>query len=461
MGAQDGVAIQVSQRPMSKKADTPATLRLKQVGVLANCTYSDLALAISAGPATRRVEVEHKKPRFRGEIKPITIYMQREAVMKRLKFAKSVLATAALSCCLFGVASAATLNLGFVGPLTGGGAPWGIAAAEAEKIIAADVNAKGGLDVGGTKYHINVIAYDDHYKAADSVAAYERLAHEDGVKFMIIDTSPAAMALKNNVERDHVLALTGAYAERAIGSDTKYMFRVYSTAHDYLPGLIRWMVKNEHVHSVVTINPNDATGWSQDKLTLALFGDADVKVLDHELYDRAQHDFQPLFTKVLAEKPNLIDLGSTPPATAGLMIRQARELGYKGQFAKTGGAGPEEIVKIAGKKAADGMVSMLYVDPTNPAYRKLAAQFKKDVGQAPNPILLPNYDAVNVLLHAIQKAGTVQNTAKVAAAFAKVLPMKSLSGDTLKLGGEADHQIMTTTYIGVIKKGVPVAVGKI
>jgi branched-chain amino acid transport system substrate-binding protein len=71
-------------------------------------------------------------------------------------------------------ADAETLGLGIIAPLTGPGAPWGMAAQKAGEILAAEVNAEGGLDVGGTKYEVEVFAYDDQYKAAEAVAAYDR-----------------------------------------------------------------------------------------------------------------------------------------------------------------------------------------------------------------------------------------------------------------------------------------------
>jgi branched-chain amino acid transport system substrate-binding protein len=183
-----------------------------------------------------------------------------------------------------------------------------------------------------------------------------------------------------------------------------------------------------------------------------------------ELYERAQKDFQPLFTKIIALKPEIIDLGSTAPATAGLMVRQLRELGYMGLIVKTGGGAATEVVAAAGKAAAEGMVGILYIDPANDSYKRISAAFKEAVGQEPNEILLPTYDSITVLLRAIQRAGSVQDAGKVAASFAKALPMKSALGDTLTLGGKesfgADQQLMTTYYITVVKDGRAVAVGK-
>jgi branched-chain amino acid transport system substrate-binding protein len=385
--------------------------------------------------------------------------------MKLKSFAAPLIASLGLCLGLIASAHAQVLKFGVIAPLTGGGAPWGLAAAEAPRILAAEINAKGGLEVGGKKYRIEVIAYDDQYKAADSVAAYNRLVHQDGVKYMIVHTSPAAVALKQSIEDDKVVALTGAYTAKAFDANTRHLFRIYSTAADYLPAIVPWIKQNHKERRVYLVNPNDETGWDQDRLAQKVFKDNGFDIAGHDLFERNQKDFQPFFTKVIGTKAEIIDLGSTAPATAGLMIRQARELGFKGFFIKSGGAGPKEIVAGAGKEAAEGMVSMLYVDPTNEGYRRIAAEYKKVRGHEPNEMLVNLYDSVNVLFRAIQKAGDVNDTTKVAAAFAQALPTTSVQGDPLSLGGKAtagaDQQIMTVTYIAAIRNGQAVVVGKV
>jgi len=361
-------------------------------------------------------------------------------------------------------ARAETLKIGVIAPLTGGGAPWGLVAAEAPKILAAEINAEGGLDVRGKKYQVEVITYDDQYKAADAVAAYDRLVNQDGVKYMIIMTSAATMALKQSVEDDEVVALTSAATAKAIDSNSRYMFRLYRTPDDCTPSFIAWMKDNIKERRVVVLNPNDETGWDQTWLSEKLFKANGFEVLGHELFERAQKDFEPLLTKIIGMQPELIDLGASSPATAGLIVRQARELGYKGRFVKISGPSSKEIVAAAGKEAAEGLISLLYVDPTKAGYQRIAAAYKDAVGQDPNEMIVTFYDATNVLLHAIQRAGDVRDTGKVAAAFAQALPMPSIQGDELTLGGKAtsgvDQQIMTVDYIGIIRNGEPVVVGK-
>jgi len=363
----------------------------------------------------------------------------------------------------FGAVCAQTLKIGVIAPLTGAGAPWGLAAAEGPRILANELNAKGGLEVGGKKYKVEIVAYDDQYKTAEAVAAYNRLVHQDGVKYMIVLSSGGTMALKQNFEDDKVVALTAAYTSKALDKDTKFLFRMYNIP-DHLGPLIAWMKDNISGKRVAIVNPNDETGWDQSVQLDRLFKMNAFEVVGKDLYERTQKDFQPMLTKIIALKPDIIELGVTSPGTAGLIIRQARELGYDKLFTKTGGSGPKEIVAGAGVKAAEGTINSMYADPANAGFMRLAAAYKQARGHDANEILVSFYDGANVLLSAIQKAETITDTSKVAAAFSKALPMKSVQGDDLSLGGMnlygSNSQINSVSYIGVIRNGVPVMVGK-
>ncbi len=361
-------------------------------------------------------------------------------------------------------AGAQTIKIGLIGPMTGGGAPWGLAGAQASKTAADEVNATGGLQVAGKKYKVEIVPYDDKYNTAESVSAYNRLVNQDGAKYVLIMTGAATMALKQNVEDDKVVALSGSYVTKALDKNTKFMFRLYSDPDQYIASFVDWMKTNVKGRKVVTINPNDETGWHVAEASERALKADGFQVIDKELFERSQKDFQPLLTKVIAMKPDIIELGSTPPATAGLVVRQARELGYTGQISKMGGPGPRDIVAAAGAKAAEGTINVLYADPANPGYKRLAETYRKSMGHEGNEIMVSYYDAVNILMHAIQAAGTIDDTAKVAAAFSKALPMQSIQGDPLRLSGMQQYgsntQILTTNYVGVIRNGEPVVVAK-
>jgi branched-chain amino acid transport system substrate-binding protein len=126
-------------------------------------------------------------------------------------------------CCGFcgvAVADLPKIKIGIIAPLTGPGAPWGQSAAGGVKIIAAQTNAAGGLDVGGVKYAVEITTYDDRFKAADTVTAFNRLVNQDQAKFIFVMTSTGTMAVRDAVESDHVITLTSSMSSKVIDKNT-------------------------------------------------------------------------------------------------------------------------------------------------------------------------------------------------------------------------------------------------
>ncbi len=78
------------------------------------------------------------------------------------------------------------IKFGVSTPLSGPAAPWGIPHKNATELIFDEINAQGGLDVGGKKYKLEVVAYDHKYVIAEGVATVNRLIAKDGVKYISI-----------------------------------------------------------------------------------------------------------------------------------------------------------------------------------------------------------------------------------------------------------------------------------
>ncbi len=74
-----------------------------------------------------------------------------------------------------------------------------------------------------------------------------------------------------------------------------------------------------------------------------------------------------------------------------------------------------------------------------------AAEYRKAIGQEPNEVLAPYADGVNVLIHSVRMSGAVNDTSKFEAGFGKALPMDSIQGETMTIGGKekygVDHQV--------------------
>jgi branched-chain amino acid transport system substrate-binding protein len=358
-----------------------------------------------------------------------------------------------------------TLKIGVVSALSGPGSEWGLAQDGGIKIAAMEANAKGGLKVGNKTYKIEVISYDDTYKAALAVSGATRLIEQDKVKFIVGPVGSASLlAVKPLYEKNKILAIIGAYTEKALDADTKYMYRGFPTQVEFVGPIVAWLKKNKPaLKAVAQLDPNDETGWFSQKLLKEHYERGGYKIVSSELFERSLKDFQPVLTRILATKPDIIELGTTPPGTAGLVMRQARELGFKGQFVKIGGPGVPQIVAAAGKEFAEGLICYAAADVTTKNYKDLEAQYAKVLKPPMNEFVVYFYDGARMLLNAMQAAGTVEDTDKIRAALEKQAPYKGIQG-TIRWGGRkdygSDHQILTPIFIGMIKNGEQVIIGR-
>ena len=376
--------------------------------------------------------------------------------------ALSLTTTAALSA----RAAVDDLKIGIIAPMSGPAAPWGVAMATGGKILAEQYNAQGGLDVGGKKYHVLVIPYDDHYKAADAVSAYRRLVDEDGVKYIVIAAGTSTMAIRQLMQDDKVVGMTSGFVTEEIGPDAPFMYRMWGVPADYYPGMYSWLAGYSKVRRVVCLNPNDEMGRGMSDLSVAMLKKNGFDVLSSQTYERSTQDFVPLLTKILGTKPEMLDIGTTAPAQAALIVRQARELGFKGTVFSPGLSVLNEIVKGAGAQNAEGSLGQVSVDPENESYKKFAAEYKKMVGQEPNEALAPYSNGIMILIHAIQMSGAVGDTSKFEDGWKKAFPMKSIQGDEIIMDPNAmskygtDHQAVQYRYVGLAHDGHVVVVGK-
>ena len=351
-----------------------------------------------------------------------------------------------------------TLKLGVLGGMTGPGAPWGLAIDGGVKVATDEINQAGGLKVGEKTYKIEVVSYDDHYKAADAVTAVNRLIDQDKVKFILGPIGSASLlAIKPITEKSKVVLLSNTYTTEALNAETRYMFRVLPTTNEYDGQLIGWLKQNRPaIKRVAIISPNDATGWSTQKGKRKVYEGSGFEVADARFFERSQNDFRTLLAGILAKKPDLIELDVVPPAQAGLVIRQAREMGYKGPFTKFGGNNVAETVKAAGAENAEGTLLYFSADPASEAFSKLSKAYAKYHANAMDDFTFYFYDATKLLFSAMQKAGTVTDTDAVVKAIESNKSFDGVQGKIVWGGKETygiDHQIATPAYLGVIENG--------
>ena len=242
-----------------------------------------------------------------------------------------------------------TLKLGALVTLSGAGAAWGQGMKNAAEIAADQVNEAGGLDVGGKKYRVQVVAYDDKYQANEAVTVANRLVFEDKVRYVIgpVGSAPV-LAIQPMTEKNKVIVMTLGFTAKALAADKPFTFRPNVTTAEVSQPQIDWLVKSQGLRKVGALFPNDETG-QQIALDLeAAYKKAGAALSVKEFFERDRVDFVPVLTRMMARGIDAIELDGNSPTTAGLIVKQARELGFEGRIVRTGGPATQEIVNVAG-----------------------------------------------------------------------------------------------------------------
>ena len=381
------------------------------------------------------------------------------------RFQQMILATGVLALLAAVPAMAQeTLKIGVLTTLSGAGAVWGQAMLHAAELAADDVNSAGGLQVADKRYKVVLIPYDDKYLPNEAVTAANRLVFEDHVKYMVGPMpSASVVAVLPLTEKNKVLTINQGFTPKALGPEKPFTFRPVLTTVEFSQPQIDWIVKMKGVKKVGGLFPNDETGQQIAHDVDVAYTKAGARLTSKEFFERERVDFVPLLTRILASGVDAIELDGNAPTTAGLIVKQAREVGYTGLIVRTGGPATQEIVAVAGKEAAEGVYVHTPIDPMLPSLAKHIERYTKKYNEPMNGFSPFWYDGVHMLFEAMQKAGTVTDTDKVRVAYEQIPSYTGVLGRLTWTGKEVygiNHQISAPFYVGQIKGGVEVIMAR-
>jgi len=357
-------------------------------------------------------------------------------------------------------ASEKVVKMGAIFPLSGRGATWGVAAQKAIIVKQKEVNGRGGLNVGGEKYKIEIIWEDDKYNAAAGRMAAEKLVNRDKVKFIHGSQSSAViLAVQPITEPNAILFLVDSYAKEVLAPDKPYTFRMVLTSNEVLQGMYPWMNKTyPKLKNVAFVEPNDASGWSIEKDCKRIAEQNQFRVVFSQFYERGTSDFYPLLNKLIVQKPDFIDFTGAPPGDQALIVKQVRELGYKGKTFSGTTMDPLEFCKIAGVQNAEGHISNthdLLGAYTTAGQKKYYDDYMAIHGKPFDPVTPKYHLYLDILVQAIEKSGSL-DPIQVKEAMEKTEEWNTIFG-TARFGGKEHYgikrQIVTPVYISEIVNG--------
>ena len=361
-----------------------------------------------------------------------------------------------------------TLTIGLLGPLSGGAASYGVELMRGAELRVEEINKAGGLKVGIDAYRIKLVSYDHKAQAADTATATNKLIFQDKVKYIIGNAVGATCnAAQTITEPNKVMFAFVCWGTNNLAPEKPYSFRSMLSQWELTEPFYRWVKENHpKIKRVAAISPNDTSGKDTNTAVVKALKALGFEVAADEYYERGTKDFYPVLTKILAQKPDMIDVAAAPPGEAGLILKQAMELGFKGAKGWTAGINPFTIISVAGPEAAEGVWSPANInvkgDHVSPAVRKFGETYEKRYGEVPGAIAVANYAAFDVFTQAMQKAGSV-DTDKVLAVLTKE-QFQTVWGP-LAIGGKEtygiDRQFLYPLVISEVRQGKVVDIAEV
>lgn len=317
---------------------------------------------------------------------------------------------------VMGTATAETLKIGSMSPLTGPYASDGTDIKNGVLTAIEVFEAAGGIP-GYDK--IELLPQDTACDPKQAVAAANKLINLEvaGVvgAYCSSSTIPSSEVL---AEEDIPMLTPASTNEKVTDRGLPYMFRLCGRDDDQAPAAAKFLKEQLQAKTVFIVD--DKTTYSQglaDGVSKAA-KELGIEVVDHDHVNQGDKDFAAVLTKVKQANPDILYMSLQGFSPAALMTLQAKRLGLNTQIVTQDAVFQPKYMEVA-KDAAEGVyLTYGFTDTTTPEYKAFEELYVPKYG-AIAAYATYAYDAATVLLNAIKTAGST-DPAKIKAEIMKM-----------------------------------------
>jgi len=278
-----------------------------------------------------------------------------------------VLAMAGAGLCL----AAEPIKIGLMAPVTGSWASEGEDMKNIVNLLAEEVNAQGGLL--GQK--VAVVLEDDAGDPRTASLAAQRLATQ-GVKAVIGTYGSSVTEASQSIydESSILQVANGSTAIRLTEKGLKYFFRT-CPRDDEQGRVASQTIRQMGFKKVAILHDNTSYAKGLADEGNALLKKDGVKIVFFDALTPGERDFTAILTKMKAAKPDAVFFTGYFPEL-GLILRQKKEMNWPVPFIGGDATNNPDLVKIAGKVAAEGYYFLSPPVPQDLPFEKTKAFLK-------------------------------------------------------------------------------------
>ncbi len=297
------------------------------------------------------------------------------------------------------------IKIGVAGPMTGDQAKMGTDFRNGVTLAVDEWNSKGG--VLGKK--IEMLVEDDQHDPKQAVSIANKLVDSGVIGVIGHFNSSCSIPASDVYNRAGIPMITPASTNPELTErGYKGVFRV--CGRDDQQGKVAADFVLNYLKAKRVAILQDKTTYGQGLANeFRKFLDNKAEVVYYGGIVQGDKDFKMVLSAVKEKAPDIIYFGGIYPE-AGLLVRQARELDIKAPFMSGDGVIDPKFIEIAGAKAAEGTYLTFSPDPRNiPSAREFITKYTARFGEL-GPYSIYAYDATNILLRAVQEAGSTDSS---------------------------------------------------
>jgi branched-chain amino acid transport system substrate-binding protein len=285
----------------------------------------------------------------------------------------------------FGSAHAAdSIKIGLMAPLTGSWASEGQEMKRNVELLAAEQNARGGL----LGKQVEVMVEDDGGDPRTASLAAQRLSTRGVVA--VIGTYGSAVTEATQTILDEaglVQVANGSTAVRLTEKGLKLFFR--TCPRDDEQGRVgAAILEKSKAKKVALLHDSSAYAKGLADEIAAILKQRKIEIAFFDALTPKEQDYSAILTRLKAAGPDVVFFTGYYPE-AGLLLKQKKQMGWKVPFIGGDAINNPDLVKIAGKDAAQGFQFLsppVPKDLDTPEAKAYVASYQKKYGEAPSSI---------------------------------------------------------------------------
>jgi branched-chain amino acid transport system substrate-binding protein len=357
---------------------------------------------------------------------------------KRLLFL-SIVALAGLVFFACGPKGPETIKIGINAPLTGDIPKVGEGTKFAAQMWLEDINAAGGLEVGGKKYKVELVIEDNESRTESAVKANTKMITEDEVLAIVGPQASKQAVPAGEVANNYKTPMISPWSTNpSTTKDRPFVFR--GCFLDPFQGpVVAKFAKDEYGYTKAAVLYDVANNYSKGLAEFFKAAWEDLNgpgsVVAYERFTTKDTDFSSQLTKINSSGAEFL---FTPPQhynEVALIVQQAHQLGWNKPIVGSDTWGSVETVKLCGKDCYGLFFTTHYAAAgAKGTTKEFIDRYKAKHGYVPDDVAALTWDAMRIVQAAIEGIGELSGDIKkdreaVRNALAAIKDFKGITGD--------------------------------